>query len=104
MITREMLRNRPKYITELTPDNMYLGMKVRIKSVEQLKCDCPDADMFNDVVVASKYNSNISFTADMLPLCGRGFTVNLINNEYIYLDLEPGWACTFFPDWLEPAD
>ena len=101
MITREMLKNRPKYPTELTPDNIYIGMTVRVKTVEQLKQDCPDADMFNDVVVSSKYDRNTGFVSGMIKHCGKVFTISRITNNC--LDLDNAGNFIYYPDWLETA-
>ena len=103
MITREMLKNRPKYITELTPDNIHVGMTVRVKTVEQLRQDCPIEGPSSNLVVTSKYSPAIGFSAGMLPLCGRVFEIEKIEGFDIYLNLDTGWQYVFYPDWLEIA-
>ena len=119
MITREMLKNRPKYSTELTPDNIYVGMRVRVKTVEQLKQDCSQGYYKNSAAYKSKYAPD-SFIIDMIPLCGHEFEIDFISESLIGESMiglkivtpipdDVDVSCLipllelyhFYPDWLE---
>ena len=119
MITREMLKNRPNYSTELTPDNICVGMTVRVKTVEQLNHDCPN--IYSSVVCGTKYRGPgvmaDHFIKEMIPLCGYEFEIDSMgyNNSLLLKTVDSGQYPNvgvinvllqqyhFYPDWLEIA-
>ena len=81
MITREMLKNRPKY--RLTTDDIHVGMIVRVMNANEITAEDRDS-----LVTLDKYNvgkTGFSFTEAMEIFCGYSFKVKSVDGDRIKL-------------------